>query len=146
MAFSYDEPSAKPYGTAVERRYFVRMLLQDTDASRPLFQDELIDNYLAASASVWQAAADLAEVVLSRRRGVASKRVGQTEISYLERVLPLWRARALQHQVPYAAGTSLGDKLAHEQDRDAPAAAFRRDTGDRPDAADQTAGIVRWWP
>lgn len=80
--------------------------------------------------NVYQAAAMLAELVIGSGSGsgsgVQSKKVGDTTITYYQRMIPSWRSRGLAHQTVSVGGISAADKDVIEDDSDAVAPAFRR--------------------
>lgn len=101
----------------------VRFLLQDTNSTRPLLQDEEIYWLLKNEANVYSAAAACAETLVTRFQAVSSKSVGGLSISYGG--VETWRAlasklrvRGSTHQVPSAGGISLADRDALWEDTD----------------------------
>lgn len=102
----------------------VRFLIQDTNTNRQLFSDEEVQWTLSQEANVYCAAAALCDVLVAKAGGVRSKRISEFSISYdpvFYRALGgQLRARGAGHQVPYAGGISIADKLAQQQDSDWP--------------------------
>lgn len=109
MSFTYDVA----LGTDNDR---VRFLLQDTDSTKPLLQDEEIAWVVAAEANVYMAAAFCADLLASKARLVKSKSVGGLSISYgpevWEKVAEKLRLRGSTNQVLTAGGVFKDDRDA----------------------------------
>lgn len=142
MAFTYTL-SFDAAGTAPQKRNVIRHLLRDIDSTRKIFDDEEIDFHVSTDANVWMAAAMLAEVALGTARGLRAKEVGDTRLEYLAARAPMWRARGLGHQKPYAGGVSISDKEILETDSDWPLRDFARDLHDHDGADDQGSALKR---
>lgn len=143
MAFTYDptkltDPTVSPYypPATVGQRNEVRLLIQDTVSSRPLFQDEEIDWSLTTAANVYMCAADLCDVLVAQSAGVKSKRISDFYITYdvalYTKLSGTLRARGMSHQVPYVGGISQADKDAQTSDSDWVEPRISRKQGDNP--------------
>jgi hypothetical protein len=144
MAWSYDatlfaSANVGFYpGSFVGTRYQIRLWIQDNDTNRQLFQDEEIDWQQAQEANAYIAAASLCDVLVTRARGVKSKRISEFAITYdpeLYRALgAALRARGAGYQAPYAGGISIADKQAQRDDADWVPPSISRGVGDDPGA------------
>jgi len=109
-------------GSTIGERYQIRLWLQDINTNRQLFQDEEIDWSLTQEANRYMAAASLCDILLARAGGVKMKKISEFQIAYDPRYYQLLagqlRARDAGHQVPYAGGISIQDKLALQSDSD----------------------------
>lgn len=116
----------------------VRFLVHDTDTSRQLFQDEEIKWVLTQEANVYTTAAMLCENLVAKNGGVKSKKISELSITYdpvfYMTMAANLRARGAGHQVPYAGGISVSDKLAVQADTDATTSAIVRGLEDNPAA------------
>ena len=109
-------------GSTAGERWQIRLLIQDTNTARQLFQDEEIDWQQTKEANIYMAAAALCDVLVAKAGGVKSKKISEFAISYDPRyyqsLAAQLRARGFGHQVPYAGGISIADKLAQQSDPD----------------------------
>lgn len=109
MAFTYN-PSLP---TDRDR---VRFLLQDTVATRQMFDDGEIAFLLSTEANFYMAAAICAEAMVRRSRGLTSKTVGDLSLTYDAKmwtdVAEKLRLRGSMHQIPTAGGITIDDRLA----------------------------------
>ena len=94
MAFNYDVDNVSFTGTATEKRNAVRLLLRDTVDAGHLLEDEEIDEIIAVSNNIWNAAATLVDVV---QQGIASGGVDSVKYTYLKDQQPIWRKRGNIH-------------------------------------------------
>lgn len=144
MSWTYDNTlfastTAGTYvGSTIGERYQIRLWLQDINTNRQLFQDEEIDWTITQEANRYMAAAALCDVLIGRAQGVKSKKISEFQISYDPRYYQILagqlRARGAGHQVPYAGGISISDKLAQQQDTDWVPPAVPRGLDDNPAA------------
>jgi len=120
----------------------VRFLLQDTNESRPLVQDEEIDWLITQNANLYLAAAALCDVLVAKTGAMRSKTIGEFRISYSSDFYKMLgaslRARGLTHQLPYAGGISIADKLNQQNSSDWVDPAVSRGLGDNPAAPHPT--------
>jgi len=101
MAFTYDlatHPPAFDGDDADRKRNALRFLLDDRVESLADFTDEELNAWLSQWASVWQAAAELADMVVGG--GLKLRHVSTTKIEYYRNMAPTWRNRARSHQAP----------------------------------------------
>lgn len=133
MSWSYD-----PTGLTDSDLMKVRFLIQDTNSSRPLYQDEEIEWTISQAANIYTAAAELAEQLVTKAGAVKAKKVGDLFISYnpslYVTISAQMRARGAGHQVPYAGGISVGDKRSQESDSDATKPSVFRGLDENPGA------------
>lgn len=145
MAWTYDISllkSATPSSTyppaTLGQRYQVRLYIQDINTLRQLFQDEEIDFQITKAANAYCAAADLCDVLVARAGGVKRKKISEFEIEYdpqfYRQLGGQLRANGAGHQVPYAGGISIGDKLSQQSDKDWVTPAIPRGLDDNPQA------------
>lgn len=142
--FSYDETqlastTAGSYsGASIGQRNQVRLMIQDTDSNRPLFQDEEVDWTITTSANVYTAAANLCDLLVAKTRGTRYKKISglamSVDVQFYINLSANLRARGAGHQVPYAGGISKTDKLAQQQDADWEQPKVGRGLGDNPAA------------
>lgn len=142
--FTYDPTkldsvtAGKYTGSTEGARFQIRMYLQDTDSARILFSDEEIDWAQTQEANVYAAVASLADVLVSRARGVKSKKVDELSIVYdwqfYQTLAGTMRARGMGHQLPYAGGISKSDKLLYQQNEDNVQPTIVRGLDDNPQA------------
>lgn len=137
MAWTYDlqqllsaEQSQFYPPATVGLRNQIRFVLQDTDPTRPLLQDEEIDWIQTQEANQYMMAAACAETLVARQGNLKSKNIGPLQASYdagfYRGLAARLRARGMTYQVPYVGGISIADKLAQEDDGDwVPPAIFR---------------------
>lgn len=155
MAKTYD-----PAQLATSEVYQVRFLIGDTNVGTPpagpvnrlVLDDAEIAWLLTQEANVYMAAAAAADTIVQILNGGSSssaaglitrKRVGQTDISYANgksaadyaTLAKRLRARS-GHQVAFAGGISVADKLAREQDTDRPGGRLKLGQFDSPEAVD----------
>jgi hypothetical protein len=127
-------------GTSVGDRNLVRFLIGDTNINKQLFYDEEIDVMVSQEANVYLAAAALVDILLIKAGGgIAKKTIGKLSIEYqtimnFTRLAASLRARGLTHQIPYAGGIDVGDKLANEADSTVARPSISRRLGDNPGA------------
>lgn len=125
-------------GSTVGERYQVRLLIQDINTSRQLFQDEEVDWQLTQEANVYMAAALLCDVLVMRAGGIKSKKISEFAVQYDTKfymsLAGELRARGMGHQVPYAGGISISDKARQEGDTDAVPPKITRRQADNPAA------------
>ena len=143
MAFTYDSSALNATTSAATKRNVVRHLIRDIDSTRALFDDGEVDFEVSVAANVWQAAAALANIVLGKARGLKSKMVGDTRIEYLRSMAPVWKARGLTHQTPFAGGISRSEGDTLRDDSDWPTRDFARGMHDDAEAEDSTPAIER---
>lgn len=122
------------------RRDAVRLLLKDTQAASPLFQDEEIEFFLSVNGSnVWRAAADAAEGLSARE--AESKSVGDLAISGFgttwAKVAERYRSRANSRVAPYAGGISVIDKETRVADTDRVSPFFTRNLMNNPEGSSE---------
>jgi hypothetical protein len=123
MSFSYD-PSL------TEDKDQVRFLVQDTNASKQLFQDEEIAWVLRTEANIYTAAAQLCDLLIAKAGSTRKKIIGDLSITYdvvfYRSLAGNLRARGAGHQMPYAGGISITGKQQQQGDSDAtPPSVFR---------------------
>lgn len=126
MAWTYDftafaDTAVGTYtGSTKGERYQIRFWLQDTNTNRQLFQDEEIDWAQTQEANRYMAAASLCDVLIAKAGGLKMKKISEFQIAYDPRYYQILagqlRARGAGHQVPYAGGISISDKLAQQSD------------------------------
>lgn len=141
-AFTSTEPSAL-YPTATKgNRYLIRLLINDTNSAIPLFFDEEIDVMQTLEANTYCAAAALCESLTTIKGNVATKKVGELSITYNPKfyrdLAGMLRARGAGHQIPYAGGISVADKMAFASNTDYTQSSVQRGLDDNP-AAPQPA-------
>ncbi len=116
----------------------VRLLIQDTNTARQLFQDNEIYFPITQEANVYMAAASLCRSLVAKAGSVKSKKVGELSITYdvaFYRMLAgQLEARGAGHQVPYAGGISVADKIAQQSDTDWVTPAIVRGLDNNPQA------------
>jgi hypothetical protein len=151
VAWSYD-PAAFLDTTAgfyppstVGTRNQVRFWIQDTQSSRPLLQDAEVDWTLTTESNVYMAAAACCDLLVAKAGNVRTRKVGDLELTYdpefYRQLADVLRARGAGHQLPYAGGISIADKMAQENDPDwVPPRLFRGEF-DNPDAEQPRPGI-----
>jgi hypothetical protein len=110
-------------GSTVGIRDQVRFLVQDTKTTRQLVLDEEIDWVQTQEQNVYFMAAAICDSIVIRLGGMKQKRVGDLDITYdlnfYKGLAVSLRSRGSFHQVPYAGGISIADKLAQEANSDA---------------------------
>jgi hypothetical protein len=130
--------------STVGMRNQVRLLIQDTQASRPLVLDAEIDWLLATEANAYMAAAMACETLVGRAGGVKSKWVSDLrivyDVSFYRGLAANLRARGAGHQIPFAGGISISDKQIQEQDADAVQPRAFRTEMDNPRAEQPSPG------
>lgn len=132
MASTYNASAINFTGSTADKRNAARFLIRDT-ASPWIFDNGEIDAAIGQWANVYQAAAMLAELIIGGGRGVQSKKVGDTTITYYQRMIPSWRSHGLAHQAVFAGGTSVDAKDTLLDDSDFPTPAIKRGLHDHPD-------------
>ncbi|MDD5034127.1 MAG: hypothetical protein PHE55_05160 [Methylococcaceae bacterium] len=115
MAWSYSEDPTSSNLDAV------RFLVQDTDSTRPLFQDAELNFLIGSEHNVYMAAAAACDIQAARQSSVKSKSVGDLSLSYFgpeewKRRGELLRARGSAHQVLSAGGITVAAREALEED------------------------------
>ena len=136
---AFDSTTVGTYtGSKKGERWQVRLLIQDTDTIRQLFQDAEIDWQLTKEANVYMTAAMLCDILVAKAGNVKSKRISELVISYsasfYRSLAGELRARGSGHQVPYAGGISIADKDALRDDSDWVPPAIPRKLDDNPAA------------
>lgn len=103
----------------------VRLLIQDTDASDPLLQDEEINFFLTVQgANVKRAAADACDAIalqLAKQEtldGDVKQDPQRSSKSYSDKAERLRREARLSGVIPFAGGISQSDKDARASDTD----------------------------
>jgi hypothetical protein len=133
MAWTYDTATL-----ATSTLTQVRLLIQDTQTARQLFQDEEINWAISAEANVYTAAAALCDMLVAKAGNVKSKSVADTSITYdvqmYRGLASILRSRGAGHQVPFAGGISISDKEVQQQDTDAVQPRLFRGLADNPNA------------
>lgn len=129
-------------GSTIGVRDQIRLLIQDTQTTRQLLQDEEIDWYQTQEANVYHMAAACCESLVARAGGTKFKKISEFAVAYdvgFYRGLAVQlRARGDVCQVPYAGGISVADKLAQQRDPDWVQPAISRNIDNNP-AAPQPA-------
>lgn len=93
MSFTYDISNIS-FSSSAEleaRRNAVRMLLQDINEERVIFEDEEIAAYLGAESNIYTVAAELVDIA---RGGAKSEKIGSVVTEYWERNQQSWRDKA----------------------------------------------------
>jgi hypothetical protein len=130
MAFSYDP-------TLATEKDQVRFLIHDT-VSPGKYQDSEIEWVLTQEANVYMAAAQLCEQLVAFAGSVKKKTIGdlsiQYDVAFYRSLAGQLRARGYSHQVPYAGGISVSDKLQQQENADATAPSVFRNLDDNPAA------------
>ena len=151
MAWSYDSsqflsttPGIYPPATLGTRNQ-VRFWIQDTQSARPLLQDAEVDWAITQEANVYMAAAACCDLLVAKAGNVKMRKVGDLELTYdpqfYRALADTLRARGAGHQMPYAGGISIADKIAQENDPDwVPPRMFRGEF-DNPNADQPQPGI-----
>ena len=107
MAFSYDASAISFDGDDLSRkRNALRFLLDDREESLANFSDEELDAWLSQWASVWQAAAELADMIIGG--GLKLRHVSSTRVEYFRNMAPTWRKRARSHQTAIVVKSGQG--------------------------------------
>jgi hypothetical protein len=111
----------------------VRYLVQDTDMTEQLAQDEEILWQLGQNPNVRLAAAEVAQQIALKFARQATVRRGDTAVEYGKRAeqyaamaVRLKREASIRGGKPYAGGIAAADKQTQEQDTDRVAPAFTR--------------------
>lgn len=129
-ATKFDDATAGTYGSTIGDRYQVRLLIQDTQTSRPLLQDEEIDWLLTQESNVYRAAARCCDSLVARGGSIGSKTVGDLSIAYnvefYRGLAADLRARGQGDQTPMVGGLSVNEKITDRADADAIQPAFAR--------------------
>lgn len=135
MTWTYN--NAPDTTTDAGKRDFVRWLVKDITASRPLVTDEAIAAAILTEGSVFRAAALCCEALADAESGeslsVGDLTISGTQTSYAALAKSL-RARADTAVSPVIGGISITDKEALDTDTDRVAPAFTRTLFDNPDA------------
>lgn len=101
----------------------VRFLIQDTQTARQLVSDAEIAWVVSTEANVYMAAALLCDALVAKAGNIKTKVVGDLRLtydpSYYRGLAAALRARGAGHQVPFAGGISISDKLEQQSDTDA---------------------------
>ncbi len=145
MAWTYDDTkfndaTASPtYPPAtVGQLMQVRLLIQDTNTARQLFQDNEIYFTITKQANVFMSAAVLCDSLVAKGGSIESKKVGELAITYnvkfYQSLAGSLRAQGSGHQVPYAGGISVADKIAQQSDTDWVTPAIVRGLDNNPQA------------
>lgn len=133
MSFSYSgDPSTSDKDN-------VRFILQDTDATHPLLQDEEINFLLIQEGDVYQAAAIGAERIAANFARFTDIKIGdysESASKYFDHYTKL--AKKLKQDamrrlvVPYAGGLSISEKETDAQDQDLVQPIFKKDFMNNP--------------
>ena len=145
MAWTYDSSKfndTTPSGTyppaTLGQLMQVRLLLQDTNINRQLLDDNEIYYTVTTEANTFMAAAVLADQLVAKGGSIESKKVGELAIKYnvqfYQSLAGSLRARGAGHQIPYAGGISVADKLAQQSDPDWVTPDFARNLDNNPAA------------
>lgn len=136
MTWTYN--NAPDTTTDAGKRDFVRWLVKDITASRPLVTDEAIAAALVTEGSVFRAAALCCEALADAESGeslsVGDLTISGTQTSYAALAKSL-RARADTAVTPFVGGISVADKDTQEADTDRVTPAFTRTLFDNPEAS-----------
>lgn len=101
----------------------VRFLIQDTNSSRKLVDDQEIDWLLTQEANVYMAAAAACDSLVAKGGMIKSKSVNDLAITYdvlfYQTLAGNLRGRGASGQVPFMGGVSVSDKAAQQADPDA---------------------------
>ena len=99
MSYDPDNISYKSDADQNAKRNAVRFLLDDKNESKERYKDSELDAWMVEWSSVWQAAAELADMEIGH--GVSEEDIGSAvRVRYLRTMAPTWRSRALSHQAP----------------------------------------------
>ena len=97
MAYDPENISFKSTASQDEKRNGVRFLIDDKDTENERYTDAELDAWMVEWTSVWQAAAELADMEVGL--GVDEEDIGSAvRVRYLRQSAPTWRARAKSHQ------------------------------------------------
>lgn len=103
-------------------RWQIRLMIQDTNTNRQLFQDEEVDWQQTLWPNAATAAAALCDILVAKAGSVRSKKVDDLSITYdpmfYRSLAAQLRAQGAGYQVPYAGGISVADKEAVRADTD----------------------------
>jgi hypothetical protein len=109
-------------GSTIGVRYQIRLLIQDTNSARQLFQDQEIDWIQTQEMNAYTAAAALCDTLVAKAGGVKAKKISELAIQYdpvfYRQLAGTLRARGSGYQIPYAGGISIADKQAQQGDAD----------------------------
>ena len=114
----------------------VRFLIQDTDCSDNIFEDEEITFVLGEEANFYMAAACLLDTALNTSSGsLASKKVGDLSLSFSltetrARIKALRAKGRSRYEVPSMPAQFRDDKRTHREDSDLVAPFFTREIHD----------------
>lgn len=144
MAWTYDptqfnDATAGTYtGSTKGIRWQVRLYIFDTNTNRQLFQDEEIDWIQTTEMNAFTMGAALCDMLVAKAGGIRRKRISDFDISYdvefYRSLAATLRARGAGHQVPYAGGISVSDKLAQQSNPDWVSPAIPRGLDNNPAA------------
>lgn len=104
----------------------IRLIIEDTNSTNQLLQDEEINFYLTMRASIYGAAALCCLSLSAQNAGNVSIQAGDTKIAYTD-ISKAWAAKAQAFAamaaaggagLPYSGGISVADKQNNEQDPD----------------------------
>jgi hypothetical protein len=122
----------------------VRFLIQDIQVGRPLCADEEIAWALASESNIYMAAALCCDILVARAGNVESRWIGDLRVTYdpqfYRGLAMLLRTRGVSHQIPYAGGISISDKMEQQQDTDATQPRAFRTLLDSPRAEQPSPG------
>ncbi len=129
MACSYDAslPTAKDQ---------VRFLLQDTDCTQNIFEDEEIAWVLTQEANIYMAAACLLDTAINQSSGsLSSKKVGDLSLSFglaetRQRIKDLRAKGRSRYELPSNPSEFKDSKRTHREDTDLVPAFFEREMHD----------------
>lgn len=143
MTWSY---SGKPDSTNEKDQ--VRFLIQDTDQTDQLLQDEEIEFLITLEGGPLKAAAKAAETLAAKFARKCDETVGPVKIMfsqknkmYMELCEKLKRHSNIKEACPFAGGLSISDKETAREDDDRVQPIFRRETHDfRKKESDRSVG------
>lgn len=122
----------------------VRFLIQDIQSGRPLCADEEIVWALSAEANVYTAAALCCEILVARAANVKTRWIGDLRVTndpaFYRGLAVILRSRGMSHQIPFAGGISLSDKMVQQLDSDAVQPRIFRTEFDNPRANQPAPG------
>lgn len=122
-------------------KYQVRMLVRDTDASRPLVQDEEIEFVLTTTPNIYFASATIADMIAKQyalqpdtKTDIFSETYNNIAPSYTKLAESLRKEGMKSSSASlYAGGISVADKVAREGNPDRVAPYFTRINGENND-------------
>ena len=110
-------------GSTVGVRNQIRLLIQDTQSTRPLLLDAEIDWYQTQEANTYMAAAACCDMLVAKAGNVKTRWIGDLRVTidsqFYRGLALMFRARGAGHQVPFSGGISISDKQLQQDDPDA---------------------------